>query len=176
MANQIVWAPPFDNSFGNDMVYRVFSAAGNPYAVGFEELQSQQALTNKGINLNKAMPQFRFPQSGVWAIVFDEIDLVTLSFNNFQHRQLPGCAGGRVLFNVASIINEHYTVSNAGAYVFSAAPDKSHTRKTDLTGIYNGLLGLSGRKSKILGSFPGWDCYSDFLAGGRGYVITTQSY
>ncbi|MNE71986.1 hypothetical protein D3C80_1678960 [compost metagenome] len=81
-----------------------------------------------------------------------------------------------MLFNVASIINEHYTVSNAGAYVFSAAPDKSHTRKTDLVDIYNGLLGFNGRKSKILENFPEWTCYNDFLVGGRGYVITTQSY
>ncbi len=176
LVNQIIWEHPFDNVFGNDMVYRLFTGGGQPYAIGFQKLHNQQELNNKGIDLQHAMPDFVFSANGVWALMFDTINPVTMSFNGFQHYQIPGCGGGRVLFNVASIIHEHYTTSNAGAYVFSAAMDTEHTRTTDLIVIYNELLGLNGHKSRLLQSFPGWNCYSDFSVGGRGYVITTQSY
>lgn len=95
-------------------------------------------------------PAFRFPQNGVWGVIFDEIDPILMDFKGFQHIQHQGLAGGQVLMNVASIILDHYTVCNAGAYVFSAADDHQHLRRTDLADIYCKLLGLNGeRKSRL---------------------------
>lgn len=178
MSNLIVWPEPFSEEFGNGMVYRQFAVGGTLYAVGFEEILTMADFTRKGVDILSVFPRFRFPLSGVWGVIFDEIDPVSMDFKGFQHVQHPGLGGGQVLMSVASIIYEHYTISNAGAYVFSAAEDHQHLRKTDLADIYCKLLGLNGeQKSRLFANgFPGWEAYCDVPTGGRGYVVTTESY
>ncbi|MBV7406543.1 hypothetical protein [Enterobacter sp. ENT03] len=178
MNNPIQWDPPFNDHFGNGMVYRPFSASNKIFAVGFEEIQTMHDLMRKGISILAVNPAFRFPETGVRGVIFDEIDLHTLDFNAFRHIVHPGVAGGRVLFNVASIILEHYSISNAGAYVFSAASDPTGLRKTDLVDLYSRALGVDGCPgSKLFRDlFPGWQAYSDVATGGRGYVVTTERY
>ncbi|HHT4259211.1 TPA: hypothetical protein ACTYZB_004878 [Klebsiella variicola] len=185
MNENFQWMPPFSDLYGNGMVHRLFSASGKVYGVGFEYIATMQDFTRKNVDILSVNPAFRYPVNGVWAVLFDEVELdpVTyevLDFKGFQHVQHPGLSGGRVLFNVASIILEHYNVCNAGAYVFSAADDRQHLRKTDLVDIYNGILGLSGDgKSRLFYElFEGWEAYTDSVSrpGGRGYVVTTQSY
>lgn len=69
------------------------------------------------------------------------------------------------------------TLCHAGAYVFSAASDRHQDRRTDLVGIYNGLLGLEGKsRSRLMRHLDGCKAYSDVVTGGRNYVITTQHY
>ncbi|HAV1594986.1 hypothetical protein ACVGX7_25275 [Enterobacter hormaechei] len=181
----IQWMPPFSNFYGNGMIHRLFLASGKVYGVGFEFIETMQDFTRKNVDILAVNPAFRYPMNGVWAVLFDEVELdpltnEVLDFKGFQHVKHPGLSGGRVLFNVASIILEHYNVCNAGAYVFSAAEDRQHLRKTDLVDIYNGILGLNGKaKSKLFYEyFEGWEAYSDSISnqGGRGYVVTTQSY
>ena len=185
MNENIQWVEPFTDSYGQGMVHRLFSASGKIYGVGFEYIATMQDFTRKNVDILAVNPAFRYPSNGVWAVLFDEVllDPVTdeiLDFRGFEHVQHPGLGGGRVLFNVASIILEHYNVCNAGAYVFSAAPDRQGLRKTDLVDIYNGILGLNGRpRSKLFYEyFEGWEAYSDSVSGpgGRGYVVTTQIY
>jgi hypothetical protein len=178
MNNLIRWCSPFHDCFGNGMVYRLFAVGRTLYAVGFEEIMSMSDFTQKDINILKAYPEFRFPGSGVWGVVFDEIAPFNSDFKGFQHVQHSGIAGGRVLYNVASIIFEHYTVCNAGAYVFSAAHDSRQIRRTDLIDIYSRALGIDGYPQSRLFStlFNGWQAFSDVATGGRGYVITTESY
>lgn len=178
MNNVIRWRFPFNDQFGHGMVYRLFAVGRRLYAVGFEQITSISDLTSKDVNILGAYPQFLFPGSGVWGVVFDEIDALKSDFKGFQHVRHPGVAGGRVLFNVASILFEHYTACNAGAYVFSAARDSRQMRRTDLIDIYSRALGIDGypRSRLFSGLFDGWQAYSDVATGGRGYVITTGSY
>ncbi|RNM07463.1 hypothetical protein EF878_05775 [Dickeya undicola] len=176
--NPIQWTEPFSDHFGNGMVYRQFAVGSTLYAVGFEQITTMDDLVRKGVNIRTAHPAFCFPASGVWGVIFDEINPNEMAFKGFQHVQHPGLSSSQVLWNVASIIYDHYTVCNAGAYVFSAAEDHQHLRTTDLTDIYCKLLGLNGkRKSRLFKEgFPGWNAYCDIPTGGRGYVVTTQSY
>lgn len=178
MNNRYRWLQPFNNQFGNGMVYRQFAIGSTLYAVGFEEIESMGDLARKGIDIRRVNPEFRFPDSGVWGVVFDEIDPFTMDFKGFQHIQHPGIMGGRTLYNVASTILEHYTVCNAGAYVFSAAPAPFHLRSTDLVDIYCRALGVDGyKKSRLFSTlFTGWQAFSDITTGSRSYVITTESY
>lgn len=178
MSNQVQWVNPFDDQFGNGMVYRLFPVENKLFGVGFQELQNMYELTSKGIDILRVKPDFVFPNNGVWAVVFDEIDPNTMSFQGFGHVAHTGNNGGRVLLDVASILLEHYNVCNAGAYIFSAAIDKQHVRKTDLLDMYSKALGVNGhRPSRLFNTyFGGWNPYSDAALGGRGYVITTQSY
>lgn len=177
MNQGVCWQPPFSEQFGNGMVYRLFTMEGIPYAVGFEEIPTMYDLNSKGIDILSAYPNFRFSSNGVWAVVFDEVDPVIMDFKGVQHVQHTGLLGGKVLLNVASIIYDHYTLCHAGAYVFSAATDPQYLRQTDLVDIYNGLLGLNGKsKSRLFGRLVGWEAFSDTAIGGRGYVVTTQSY
>lgn len=178
MNNLYQWLPPFNNQFGNGMVYRQFAIGGTLYAVGFEVIQSINDFSRKGINIFNVNPAFRFPNSGVWGVVFDEIDPSLMDFKGFQHIQHPGVMGGRTLYNVASIIFEHYSICNAGAYVFSAAPDQLRLRTTDLVDIYSRALGIDGYKQSRLFStlFEDWQAFSDVTTGGRGFVVTTKSY
>ncbi len=176
--NPIQWTEPFSDHFGNGMVYRQFAVGSTVYAVGFEQIMTMDDLTRKGVNIRTAHPAFCFPASGVWGVIFDEINPTEMDFKGFQHVQHPGLSSSQVLLSVASIIYDHYTVCNAGAYVFSAADDHQHLRTTDLTDIYCKVLGLNGkRKSRLFEEgFPGWNAYCDVPTGGRGYVVTTQSY
>lgn len=178
MSHTIQWPFPSNNQFGNGMVYRQFAVCSTIYAVGFEAISSAADLTQKNINISQVHPLFQFPAAGVWGIVFDEISPYNTDFKGFQHIQHNGLAGGRVLYYVASIIIEHYNTCKAGAYIFSAAEDKQCLRQTDLTRIYDGLLGLGGKqKSKLFANlFAGWKAYSDTQIGGRSYVITTENY
>lgn len=178
MNNRIVWPSTFSDRFGSGMVFRQFAAGGSIYAVGFEEIETMADFTRKGINVLSVYPAFRFPQSGVWGITFDEIDLTTMDFKGFQHVQHLGLAGGRILFNVASVIYEHYNCCHAGAYVFSAASDPYQLRRTDLLELYSRAPGIGGyQKSKLFTElFDGWQAYSDAATGGRGYVVTTEHY
>ncbi|MCH5051846.1 MULTISPECIES: hypothetical protein [Pectobacterium] len=178
MDNPIQWLDPFNDEYQNGMVYRKFILCGKLYGVGFQELSTSADLEAKQINLQHAFPRFDFPlNSGVWVVLFDAIDPITDELLGFRHVQLEGLAGGRVLFNVASIIYDHYTICNAGVYVFSAAEDREHERGTDLAVIYSRALGLQGhRKGMLFGKFVGWNAYTDVDAGGRSYVVTTESY
>ncbi|AJJ63278.1 hypothetical protein [Yersinia aldovae] len=178
MNNQYQWLQPFNNQFGDGMVYRQFAIGSTLYAVGFEEIETMGDLTRKGIDILRVDPAFRFPNNGVWGVIFDEVDPSSMDFKGFQHIQHPGVMGGRTLYNVTSTILEHYTVCNAGAYVFSAAPDLSQLRGTDLVDIYSRALGINGHeKSKLFSMlFEGWQAFSDVVTGGRGYVVTTESY
>ncbi|ENI9576424.1 hypothetical protein AB0A24_001539 [Escherichia coli] len=178
MNNQIHWDYPFSEEFGCGMVHRQFTVGSTIYAVGFEQILTMDDFTRKGVDILNVHPTFRFPLSGVWGVIFDEIDPVEMDFKGFRHIQHQGLAGGQVLLNVASIIFDHYTVCNAGAYVFSAADDHQHLRRTDLVDIYCKILGLNGkRKSRLFANgFPGWEAYCDVPTGGRGYVVTTESY
>ncbi|MDN8541601.1 hypothetical protein QZH36_09120 [Erwinia sp. BC051422] len=178
MNNRIQWPDPFDDSLAGGMVYRKFLYCGQLYGIGFQELPTLADLESKHIKLNHAFPQFRFPQNNsVWAVLFDTIDPVTDSPLGFKHVKFDGLAGGRVLQNVASIIYDHYNICDAGAYVFSAAEDREHERGTDLSVIYSRALGLQGhRTSRLFSPFIGWNAYTDIDAGGRSYVVTTQSY
>lgn len=178
MSNNIIWEEPFNDSFSGGMVYRKFLYLGQLYAVGFQEITTQADLEAKDIRLEDAFPQFRFPHNnGVWAVLFDTIDADTDSPLGFKHVRYDGLAGGRVLQNVASIIYDHYNICDAGAYVFSAAEDREHERDTDLLVIYSKTLGLQGHpKSRLFSRLNGWNAYTDIDAGGRSYVVTTQSY
>lgn len=178
MNNQIHWDYPFSEEFGSGMVHRQFTVGSTIYAVGFEQILTMDDFIRKGVDILNVHPTFRFPLSGVWGVIFDEIDPVEMDFKGFRHIQHQGLAGGQVLLNVASIIFDHYTVCNAGAYVFSAAVDHQHLRRTDLVDIYCKILGLNGkRKSRLFANgFPGWEAYCDVPTGGRGYVVTTESY
>jgi hypothetical protein len=176
--NQIVWVDPFSEYYQEGMVYCKFECCGQFYAVGFEHIKTLAEFEAKGIKLGDAFPQFRFPyNTGVWAVVFDAIDPVDEQPQGYRHVQLNGLASGKVLLGVASIIYDHYTVCNAGAYVFSAAGDPLHERKTDLSEIYSKALGLQGHpKPRMFDRLTGWNAYTDLNAGGRSYVVTTQSY
>lgn len=177
MNQGVRWQSPFSDPFGTGMVYRLFDVGGVPYAVGFEEILTMHDLNSKGIDILSVYPNFRFSSNGVWAVVFDEIEPTIMDFKGFQHVQHTGLLGGKVLLNVASIIYDHYTLCHAGTYVFSAANDLQYLRQTDLADIYNGLLGLGGKpKSRLFGRLQGWEAFSDVATGGRGYVVTTQSY
>lgn len=178
MDTPLQWTEPFCEQFGHGMVYRQFAVGGILYAAGFEKITTMDELSRKGVNIMKAHPAFRFPLSGVWGVIFDEIDPIQLDFKGFQHVQHRGLTGGKVLWSIASIIYDHYTLCHAGAYVFSAADDHRCLRKTDLTDIYCKLLGLNGeRKSRLFThGFPGWKAYCDRPTGGRSYVVTTESY
>lgn len=176
--NPIQWTDPFSDQFGDGMVYRKFAVGSTLYAIGFEKISTLDALMRKGVDIRSAYPLFQFPPGGVWAVVFDEIDPDSMEFKGFQHIQHPGLSSRQVLLDVASIIYDHYTICNAGAYVFSAAEDKQHLRSSDLTDVYCKALGLNGNpKSRLFKrGFPSWNAYSDITTGGRGYVITTESY
>lgn len=178
MNNRYHWLQPFNDQFGDGMVYREFSVGSRLYAVGFEEIQTMGDFPRKGIDILRVNSAFRFPKKGMWAVVFDEIDPFTLDFKGFQHIQHSGVMGGRTLYNVASTILEHYTVCNAGAYVFSAAPDPFQLRGSDLVDLYSRVLGVDGHKKSKLFSilFEGWQAFSDVATGGRSYVVTTESY
>ncbi|MEJ5066202.1 hypothetical protein WH279_22330 [Erwinia sp. MYb375] len=177
MNNKFQWQPPFEDKYGNGMVYRNFLLCGELYGVGFEQIMSPHDLASKGIDLLHACPGFTFPANGVWAVVFDSLDPATEEPTGYRHVRHRGLASGRVLLNVASIIYDHYTICNAGAYIFTAAADLEHQRATDLAVIYSRALGLEGHpKSKIFSRLEGWEAYTDVEAGGRGYVVTTQSY
>lgn len=178
MNSQYQWLPPFNNQFGNGMVYRQFAFGSTLYAVGFEEIETMGDFNRKGIDISRVDPTFSFPNSGVWGVIFDQVDPFTMDFKGFQHIQHPGVMGGRTLYYVASIILEQYTVCSAGAYVFSAAPDPLQLRSTDLVDIYSGALGINGHKQSKLFStlFDGWQAFGDVATGGRGYVVTTESY
>ena len=117
-----LWLPPFNNQFGDGMVYRQFAIGSTLYVVGFEEIESMGYFTRKGIDIRSINATLRFPNNGVWGIVFDEIDPFTMDFNGFRHIQHPGIMGGRTLYHVASIILEHYTVCHAEAYFFPLHP------------------------------------------------------
>lgn len=177
MSNLLVWQHPFSDAYGNGIVYRLFETAGMAWVVGFEQIETLHDLVSKGIDIQRACPGFQFPQNGVWAVVFDQIDSCTQQPQGYKHVRHKGIMGGRVLFNVASIIFDHYTVCHAAAYVFSAANDLEHQRRTDLMDLYCGLLGLNGcSESRLFKRFAGWRAYSDIASGGRGYVVTTKNY
>lgn len=103
MNNQIQWEAPFDDRFGNEMVYRLFSVEDKLFGVGFQELLNMHELTSKGIDILSVKTDFVFPATGMWAVVFDEIDPVTMSFKGFRHVDHRGNSGGKVLRDVASI-------------------------------------------------------------------------
>lgn len=172
------WRPPFYNYCDDEMVYRLFAIGNRLYAVGFEKLSTLHDLTRKGGNILKAHPTFRFPARGVWTVMFDEIDPLAMDFKGFRHIVHPGTIGGRVMFNVACIIFDQYTVSRTGAYLFSAATDPQHLRQTDLVELYDRTLGLNGHcKSRLFTTlFNGWQAYSNSGSGGREYVVTTEDY
>ena len=174
----IQWTPLFNNQFGDRTIYRLFVLGDKIFAVGFEFVATINDLSGKGISISSVNPAFHYPASGVWGIIFDEIDPVSLSFKGFQHIAHAGLGSGRVLPNVASTILEHYTACGAGAYVFSAAVDSAHLRRSDLVMLYDRMLGLNGnKKGKLFREhFVGWKACSDTSTGGRGYVITTASY
>lgn len=177
MVNAISWQHPFNEAFGEGIVFRLFETAGIAYAVGFEHIKTMHELLTKGVDIYHACPDFLFPANGVWTVIFDRIDPLTQQLYGYQHVEHTGVMGGRVLFNVASIIFDHYTVSCAAAYVFSAANDCENQRKTDLTELYSALLGLDGHpRSRLFQRFDGWCAWSDTAIGGRGYVVTTKSY
>lgn len=176
MDQKIQWEPLF-NDYGNGMVYRNFVFCRQEYAVGFEQIMSIHDMSSKDINLPAAHPAFIFPRNGVWSVVFDSLDPVTSLPTGYKHIKHGGLASGRVLFHVASTIYDHYSVCMAGAYIFTAAADPERLRTTDLSVIYSRALGLQGHgKSKIFSRFNGWKAYTDVQTGGRGYVITTESY
>ena len=171
------WPQPFNSDFGDSLVYRLFVAGGRGFAVGFEFIETVNDISCKGINIFSAHSAFRYPAGGVWGIIFDEIDPVSMSFKDFQHIEHAGLISGRVLLHVASAIIDHYNACGAGAYVFSAAVDKNHIRRAYLVTLYDGLLGLNGKaKSKLFRDyFVGWEAWSNTSTGGRDYVITTAS-
>jgi len=104
--NQIHWDYPFSEEFGSGMVHRQFTVGSTIYAVGFEQILTMDDFTRKGVDILNVHPTFRFPLSGVWGVIFDEIDPVEMDFKGFRHIQHQGLAGGQVLLNVASIIFE----------------------------------------------------------------------
>jgi len=176
MNPKIQWEPLF-NDYGNGMVYRNFLCCSKKYAVGFEQIMSIHDMSSKGINLPAAHPAFIFPKNGVWAVVFDSLDPVTSLPTGYRHIRHGGLASGRVLCYVASTIFDHCNICHAGAYFFTAAVDTEGLRTTDLSVTYSRALGLQGhRKSKIFSRLTGWKAYTDAQTGGRGYVITTESY
>lgn len=178
MNTHLQWTPSFNNQFRDRTIYRLFVLGDKIFAVGFEFVATLDELSGKGINIRSVNSTFHYPASGVWGVIFDEIDPVLLSFKGFQHIAHSGLGSGRVLLNVASTILEHYNACGAGAYVFSAAVDAAHLRRSDLVILYDRLLGLNGYvKGKLFREqFAGWKASSDTLTGGRGYVITTTSY
>ncbi len=178
MNNPVQWRPPFYNDYDDEMVYRPFAVGSRLYAVGFEKLSTLHDLTRKGGDILKAHPTFKFPAGGVWTVMFDEIDPLVMDFKGFRHIVHPGIIGGRVMFNVACIIFDHYTISRTGAYLFSAATDPHHLRQTDLAALYDRALGLNGHpKSRLFRTlFNGWQAYSNSASGGREYVVTTEDY
>ena|GEM_PF-962542 len=183
MNRHLQWEPLFNCQYGEGMVHRLFSTGSKVFGVGFEYVETMQDLVSKNTDILTANPAFRYPTHGVWAVLFDEVELNPISnevidFRGFGHIKHAGLSGGRILFNVASIILEHYSICRAGAYIFSAAEDRAHLRKTDLMDLYDGLLGLNGKaKSKLFYEyFEGWEAFRDTLTGGRGYVVTTQNY
>lgn len=179
MNNRIEWVEPFSEYYGQEnLVYRKFLHCGQLYGVGLEQIPTLAELEAKDIRLSQAFPQFRFPHNNsVWAVLFDAIDPLTEEPLGFRHVKFDGLAGGGVLLKVASIIYDHYNVCNAGAYVFSAAEDRIHERDTDLTVTYSRALGLQGHpKGRLFSRLIGWEAYTDIDAGGRSYVVTTQSY
>ena len=178
MDEPIQWRSPFNDDYGNGMVYRPFMLHGRFYAVGFEWMKSLGDFTHKGQHILKMSPIFQFPLRGVWGVIFDEIDPDAIDFKGFRHIQHPGVSGGRVLLKVACAISEHYAVTRTGAYVFSAATDPLHLRKTDLVEIYNRILGLEDHpQSRLFRTlFNGWQAFSTCENGGREYVVTTDGY
>lgn len=183
MNGQIQWSSPFSCPYDNGMVHRLFPVGNKVFGVGFEFIETMQDFSRKDVDILSVNPAFRYPINGVWAVIFDEVELDqdnqnVLDFKGFKHTVHPGLSGGRVLFNVASIILDHYNVCHAGAYIFSAAIDRDNLRRTDLTVTYDGLLGINGAvKSKLFYEyFEGWEAFSDTSRGGRSYVVTTQSY
>lgn len=103
MIETIRWLPPFDRSFGQDVISRLFNVAGIPYAVGFEAIPNARHLsTAKGINMMQRCPAFTLPETVRGAVAFDGINPVAGDFLGFRHIQHQGAMGGRVLFNVAS--------------------------------------------------------------------------
>lgn len=177
MNNSIQWRHPFIDQYGDGMVHRPFLSGNTLYTVGFERIMTPADLMSKGIDLQYACPAFQFPAAGTWAIIFDSLDPDTQQLRGYQHVRQAGLINGRVLIKVASIIYEHYIFSHAGCYVFTAATDPEHTRQTDLAVLYARALGVAGYpKSTLFAQFEGWEAWSDFAKGGRGYVITTQQY
>lgn len=175
MKREIAWEEPFDDSYGSGFITRMFVVSGRVYAVGFEEIYNDQQLVNKGIHINADIPDFQFPDAGMWAVAFDQVETAE-AWGGYNHVRLPGLLTGKVLLKVARSIIEHYYVSNAGAYVFSAALDREHERDVDLVSIYNGFLGLGYKRTKPLVALPNMKCYGNLGEGGRGYVVTTESY
>ena len=176
MNPKIQWEPLFKD-YGNGMVYRSFEVCGRKYAVGFEQIMSIHDMSSKGINFPAVHSTFTFPENGVWAVVFDSLDPDTEQPMGYKHVEHAGLASGRVLCYVASTIFDHYSICNAGAYFFTAAVDIEKVRTTDLSVTYSRALGLQGyRKSKFFSRLTGWKAYTDAQTGGRGYVITTESY
>lgn len=175
MNRQIAWEEPFNDSYGPGFITRMFVVSGRVYAVGFEAIYNDQQLINKGIRINADIPDFRFPDTGMWAVAFDRVETVE-AWGGYNHVSLPGLSAGKVLLNVARSIIEHYYVSNAGAYIFTAAVDREHEREVDLVNIYNGFLGLGYKRTKPLIALPNMKCYGNLGEGGRGYVVTTESY
>lgn len=106
--------------------------------MGFEAIYSDQQLINKGIRINADIPDFPLPDTGMWAVVLiglkpSKHGVATLIYPDY--RQVRYC----LMLLWPNI--EHYYVSNAGAYVFTAAVDREHEREVDLVNIYNGFLG-----------------------------------
>lgn len=176
--NPIQWLAPFDDRFGSEMIYRLFSVGGKLFGVGFQRVENIHDLNDKAVDIFVVKPDFVFPASGVWTLPFDEVDPDTVSFKGFGHVSHSANNAGSVFREVASIIFDHYSVCHAGAYVFCAAIDLQHQRKTDLTTLYSKALGVNGFKQSRLfkARFAGWHPYSDVAKGGRCYVVTTKYY
>ncbi|WP_313397424.1 hypothetical protein [Acinetobacter variabilis] len=174
----LVYMPPLAeyDDYGQKFVAGQFSVGEQAYVIVFNDITSLSDMQGKGYNIT--VPGFTFPSAGMVEVLFDAVSDVTGSdFGSFGHVTPPSGVSPVTLLKVMSIIEQHYNVRRPGGYLFYAATNAQNSnRETDLTAVYDRLLGVApmekGRLSKASGRLPaGWQVISGLSTGGRGYAI-----
>ncbi|MGP2504317.1 hypothetical protein ACTUSN_23515 [Pantoea ananatis] len=173
-----IYTPPLAEyeEWGQRFVAGQFNVSDQAYVIVFHEIQNEQEMRAKGYDIE--LPNFQFPASGMVEVMFDAVsDLTGEDFGGFNHVEPAQAASPVTLLKVISIIEHHYNIRAPGGYLFYAATTAQDlNRKTDLTTVYDIMLGLiparNGKPSKIAGMIPEeWRVINGLSRGGRGYAI-----
>lgn len=176
--NGLVYTPPLAeyDDYGQKFVAGQFSVGEQPYVIVFHDINSMHDMQTKGYNI--ALPGFAFPAAGMVEVMFDAVSDVTgFDFGHFTHVRPSTEYSPVTLLKVITLIVQHYNIRKPGGYLFYAATNVQNSdRVTDLTVVYDRLLGVApveeGRLSKASRKLPDhWQVINGLSTGGRGYAI-----